>query len=57
MTPIWLRVAGVGYSLRVWSGSGAVPLPLGGAKWGIDPAFGELLWVPNGDVPSLYQGG
>jgi hypothetical protein len=30
---------------------------LRGAKWGIDPAFGELLWVPYGDVPSFYQGG
>jgi hypothetical protein len=29
----------------------------GGAKWGIDPAFGELLWAPNEDVPSFYRGG
>jgi hypothetical protein len=38
-------------------GLGQYPSLRGGAKWGIDPAFGELLWAPNGDVPSFYRGG
>jgi hypothetical protein len=38
----------------VW---GSTPPFRGGAKWGIDPAFGELLWAPNGDVPPFYRGG
>jgi hypothetical protein len=38
-------------------GLGQYPPFWGGAKWGIDPAFGELLWVPYGDVPSFYRGG
>jgi hypothetical protein len=42
-------------SRLVWAW-GSTP-PLGGAKWGIDPTFGELSWAPNGDVPSFYRGG
>jgi hypothetical protein len=38
-------------------GLGQYPSLRGGAKWGIDPALGELLWVPNGDVPPFYRGG
>jgi hypothetical protein len=38
-------------------GLGQSPSLWGGAKWGIDPTFGELPWVPNGDVPSFYWGG
>jgi hypothetical protein len=38
-------------------GLGQYPSLRGGAKWGINPALGELLWVPYGDVPSFYQGG
>jgi hypothetical protein len=38
-------------------GLGQYPSLRGGAKWGIDPAFGELLWAPYGDVPSFYRGG
>jgi hypothetical protein len=38
-------------------GLGQYPSLRGGAKWGIDPAFGELSWAPNGDVPSFYRGG
>jgi hypothetical protein len=38
-------------------GLGQYPPLRGGAKWGIDPTFGELPWVPNGDVPSFYRGG
>jgi hypothetical protein len=38
-------------------GLGQYPSLQGGAKWGIDPAFGELLWAPYGDVPPFYQGG
>jgi hypothetical protein len=38
-------------------GLGQNPFLRGGAKWGINPAFGELLWAPNGDVPSFYRGG
>jgi hypothetical protein len=38
-------------------GLGQSPSLWGRAKWGIDPTFGELLWAPNGDVPSFYWGG
>jgi hypothetical protein len=38
-------------------GLGQYPSLRGGAKWGIDPALGELLWAPYGDVPSFYRGG
>jgi hypothetical protein len=38
-------------------GLGQYPPLRGGAKWGIDPTFGELLRAPNGDVPSFYRGG
>jgi hypothetical protein len=58
MTPIWLRAAWhlSPSSCLVWAWSSTPPFG-GGAKWGIDPALGELLWVPNGDVPPFYQGG
>jgi hypothetical protein len=38
-------------------GLGQYPSLQGGAKWGINPAFGELLWALFGDVPSFYWGG
>jgi hypothetical protein len=38
-------------------GLGQYPPRRGGAKWGIDPAFGELLQAPCGDVPPFYWGG
>jgi hypothetical protein len=38
-------------------GLGQYPSLRGGAKWGIDPAFRELLWAPCGDVPPLLPGG
>jgi hypothetical protein len=58
MTPIWLRAAWHRCRLFAFGlGLGQYPSLRGGAKWGIDPAFGELSWAPNGDVPSFYRGG
>jgi hypothetical protein len=37
-------------------GLGQYPSLRGGAKWGIDPAFGELSRAPNGDVPPFTGG-
>jgi hypothetical protein len=57
MTPIWLRAAGVSYSLHVWSGSGAVPLPSGGGQVGNQPCLqGAALGAQWGRTLLLLGG-